>query len=167
MARNLRLSADISLPLEATKGIEWVAGLFEGEGCIHHLPGKRGNMRRLSIGSTDLDVLQALQQAVGAGQIRLDKQHGGRKPYWRWTSNRWRDVQRIGKALLPYLCGRRRAKMLTLLGDPPVRNVGRCWQGHPLEGTDADVYKYIGRSPACAICARERSQRWRDMRKSR
>ena len=49
------------------KSIEWAAGLFEGEGCIH----KRKNQFsfELKIDMTDLDVVQEFAESFGVGKL--------------------------------------------------------------------------------------------------
>lgn len=47
--------------------VAWVAGFYEGEGCCCVTNG--GMNLRLSITSTDMDVLQRAQAILGAGRI--------------------------------------------------------------------------------------------------
>ena len=91
----------------------WMAGLFEGEGCIYKDP--RYNSYRLSLNSTDLDVLQKLQTIAGCGSIRSKKSE--HKPAWDWRIYKRADVIRLLSAMLPHFGGRRAYKSLNALDD--------------------------------------------------
>ena len=87
----------------------WLTGLFEGEGCIWKDP--RSNSIRLTLNSTDKDIIDRLFQMVGCGKITPikfppNKQHY--KPAWTWTVHKAKDVQRLLVTMLPLL-GERRA----------------------------------------------------------
>ncbi len=140
----------------------WFAGLFEGEGCISHDLQRNGVRRALSIVNTDHDVLVRALEIAGAGRIYDRKCHGNRKRQWYWKVHNWPDVERIGERLLPFLCARRRAKMLELLAHPPMRGSGFCRKGlHRIHGPDADVYVNALGHYQCGPCARERERRKR------
>ncbi len=143
------------LRLQRREQLAWAAGMFEGEGCISHDSGKRGTARALTLVSTDRDVLHTFARVVGVGVIRERGVRGRRKASWRWEVRRWRDIEPLLRKLLPYLGARRRAKALALLADPATRQGTICRNGHALRGAQADVYRYPGRAPQCAICARE------------
>ena len=87
----------------------WVTGLFEGEGCIYKDP--RCNAVRLTINSTDEDVLQRLFNIVNVGYIRPVKHSSERqhyKPMWCWSVWKKQDVKHLLIQMLPML-GERRA----------------------------------------------------------
>lgn len=50
----------------------WVAGLFEGEGCV----GKYGRNSWLAVEMKDKDILERLQQITGFGTIRFKPARG-------------------------------------------------------------------------------------------
>ena len=93
--------------------VAWAAGLFEGEGCIQ-LP-KPGMGVRLTMGSTDRDVLDRFAAAVG-GKVRGPyKPNGrntppGRKPIYFWGVQGTTSAQQILRMFWPYLGDRRRAR---------------------------------------------------------
>ena len=91
----------------------WMAGLFEGEGCIYKDP--RCNSYKLSLNLTDLDVLQRLQTVAGCGNIRPKK--SPHKPAWDWRIYKRAEVIRLLSAVLPYLGNRRAYKALNALDD--------------------------------------------------
>lgn len=159
----LKIAPGLSLPVDAVtpEQVAWLAGLFEGEGCIALVKQNRGVRRALFVGSTDRDVLDKVQSIAGAGTIREMKVRGNRKRAWRWEVQDWENVCRIGRMILPHLCTRRREKMRLLLNSPPTRGVGKCRKGHALVGQTADVYLRPGRTPQCAVCARQRTAEWR------
>lgn len=87
--------------------LSWACGLFEGEGCISpRLGSKRVYIR---VGSTDLDVLENFQKAVGCGAIHKrkapTKSHW--KQAWEWSCGKQSDVKRLLTSFLPLLGSRR------------------------------------------------------------
>jgi hypothetical protein len=102
--------------------IAWAAGLFEGEGCFDL--SKAGGDRhtadrvyaRLSLGSTDEDVVQRYQAIVGVGRIYQDKKltRGGKR-FWHWMAAKRSDVEHVAELFRPYLGARRLARMDEML----------------------------------------------------
>lgn len=90
--------------------IAWLAGLFEGEGCICLRPGGT----RLTIEMTDEDIINRVAELTGLGSvIRLEKrkQKGGKpnhKDSWKWYIGYREDVKNVLVAIYPYLGIRRR-----------------------------------------------------------
>jgi hypothetical protein len=102
-----------------TCNTEWAAGLFEGEGCINIYPRKEleaGNLGkvlvRLTLATTDLDVLERFQEICGYGSISERKWHrdNGWKPSWRWSADAQGEVERLIMEWWPYLGSRRKRK---------------------------------------------------------
>lgn len=99
--------------------IAWAAGLFEGEGsilCAYRLGRRPGRtMPRLSMGSTDLDILERFAATVG-GKVKGPYRPNGsktptsRKDIYCWRVETVRETQRILRLFWPYLGERRRAK---------------------------------------------------------
>lgn len=90
--------------------IAWLAGLFEGEGCIH-VGGKTGNRTRLTVNMTDADVVTRCRDLTGVGSLRW-REHPQWKPQLIWSVSHRRDVARLLLAMVPLLGERRRAKAL-------------------------------------------------------
>ena len=89
--------------------IAWFTGLFEGEGCIHKDP--RSNSIRLTLNSTDLDVLERFASMAGCGTLKpinFPKKRQHYKPAWVWCLHTAVDVKRLLVEMLPLL-GERRA----------------------------------------------------------
>ena len=87
----------------------WIAGLFEGEGCIYKDP--RFNAIRLTLNSTDKDIIDRLHAIVQCGNVRFVKFPEYKKHYkpaWCWTVWKAKDVKRLLVIMLPFL-GERRA----------------------------------------------------------
>lgn len=164
VAPGLSLDADYigggTLALLASEAdIAWAAGLFEGEGCIRHAPGKRGVTRRLTLVSTDLDVLQRFVAIVGVGTIRVRaRPNPAHRIQYVWQVGKWREVAPTLQAFLPYLGERRTKKAQSLLADPATRQGDVCPQGHPLKGPDAEVYVRTNGRRYCATCARDQAR---------
>ena len=88
--------------------IDWFTGLFEGEGCIYKDP--RFNAIRLTLNSTDKDVLQRFFEMANCGSISPIKFPPSRqhyKPAWVWTVWKAQDVKNLLVQMLPILGDRR------------------------------------------------------------
>lgn len=99
----------------STRAVAWAAGLFEGEGCVSIETRPRLSGRRpvyLQVGSTDLDVLEALQYVLGCGNIRIHRDNSAqcRRQGYLWQTARYVDVLRILNLLRPYMGTRRGQK---------------------------------------------------------
>lgn len=93
----------------STVEIAWLAGLFEGEGCISVKP----NAVRLVVGMTDEDVVRRCRDVTGAGTLRWrTPSQPGWKPQLIWSVGHRRDVSRLLLAMAPLLGERRRSKAL-------------------------------------------------------
>ena len=104
----------------------WLAGLFEGEGCITAMKKANhssGNQRFLVMKMTDEDVVRKAHLIAGVGKVYgpyravnskvRDTSHY--KPFWQWSVFARDEVLLVGNAILPHLGERRRAKMLEAL----------------------------------------------------
>lgn len=93
------------------KSIEWAAGLFEGEGTLYRRKNGRWQIR---IKMTDLDVLQAFQEAVDTGNLTGPYHPPSLKPhhkaFWHWETSKKDDLIMVVEKLLPYL-GHRRSQL--------------------------------------------------------
>jgi hypothetical protein len=93
------------------RGVEWAAGLFEGEGTIVvRRRGPGGLSLQLSLYSTDKDVVRAFRQVVRIGSVcgpypRKD----GHKAMYQWYAF-GENGKRVLRCLVPYFCSRRRKK---------------------------------------------------------
>lgn len=111
------------------KLIAWAAGLFEGEGSLFVVtirkPNKEYYYTRITVTSTDLDVLVKFSQVVQCGAIyntsrsNVPKHH--KQKFW-WQNNNIRKTQEVIEAFWPYLCERRRNKAIELGCEPPYPN---------------------------------------------
>lgn len=96
----------------STRGWEWFAGLFEGEGCISIGPW-RGNYRQVSlrIDSTDKDIIDELSRITEVGKTRGPfMSNKSIKPVYGWYATEQVDVHKILAMLYPYLGSRRKEK---------------------------------------------------------
>lgn len=100
------------------ENIAWLAGLFEGEGCISLRdyitdPGPRFN---LIVKMTDEDVIQNVRRIAGMGEIGGPyEEKSGTKPCWRWSAWNNQNCMALIYAMYPFLCGRRRAKIAAMI----------------------------------------------------
>ena len=92
--------------------LAWLAGLFEGEGCIYLLTKGEAWSWYLKISMTDLDILERVYKIVECGSIRIDSAPKNLK--WKqsytWEVGKRKDVLRLLKLLAPLLGERRRKK---------------------------------------------------------
>ena len=100
-------------------GVAWAAGYFDGEGCLHSRKtasddGGRSSAShltwRMTISSTDLDMLEKFRDVFGIGAIYGPRTGEGRKPIWVWKVASPAKIYAICAAMLPFLCARRAEK---------------------------------------------------------
>jgi hypothetical protein len=92
--------------------IGWMAGMYEGEGCIERTS-TRGY--RLCIVSTDFDVIEKIQSFAG-GFVHPTKQYKSHhKPAWKWRLGTKREVTKLLTQMLPFLGNRRAYDALNAL----------------------------------------------------
>jgi hypothetical protein len=90
--------------------VAWMAGIFEGEGCISTYDG--GVI--LTVKMTDEDVIRRFGECAGIGAVNgpyTDPRLPNFKPTWAWRCNRSAKSYALLVAMWPYLCSRRRSKM--------------------------------------------------------
>jgi hypothetical protein len=94
------------------ENLAWVAGLFEGEGCIGH--NRKTGQWQLIVASTDEDVLQRAHMLTGVGTLRgpIDRGH---KPHWIWNVTSRAQVYALLAALYPWFGKRRQARVIECL----------------------------------------------------
>ena len=90
----------------------WIAGLYEGEGCIEQTSTYGF---RLTIASTDLDVLKKLQRFVGGTINPLKKYQAHHKDGWKWRLGDKKSVYNLLEAMMPWLGERRSYDALNAL----------------------------------------------------
>ena len=96
------------------EGLSWAAGLLEGEGSFHvaNAYGKWGGVR-MSVTSTDLDVLEKLHLFLGMGAVYgpTPPARAHYKPQWQWRLSRRELVQALCEAMRPLMCSRRKQQI--------------------------------------------------------
>ena len=145
--------------------VAWLAGLLEGEGSFLALrrKGKPGRTPRISMGSTDLDVLEGVQAITGVGAITpvsAASARLGTKPMWQWRLTRAADCKALAERLKPWM-GSRRSGQIDVLLDAVSRmtipDAGMCSRNlHALEG--ANLAPNGGRG-TCRACLNERRRK--------
>lgn len=88
--------------------IAWVAGLFEGEGTFGFT---KGIPKRISIASTDLDVLEKVQLNFGGRICKENRKN--KKPHWKEAFVWYLSISKVPEffnMIKPYLCSRRKAR---------------------------------------------------------
>lgn len=131
--------------------LAWFAGLYEGEGSVVVTKPQKYGARylRLSLGSTDKDVLDRLVERIGGGltfssRSRANPKH---KDFWLWQFARTEEVRKLGESLLPFLGERRRRDMVAALNaarlvpQPRLSPEERFWN---LVDTSGDCWLWTG-----------------------
>ena len=85
--------------------IPYLAGFYEGEGCINQTSPYGF---RITIVSTDLDVLERVQQSFGGTLNPMKQYQPHHKPSWKWRLGDKKSVSQLLTQMLPWL-GQRRA----------------------------------------------------------
>lgn len=97
------------------KSIEWAAGIFEGEGCIHFE--EKHDRWHIEVQMTDGDVMWDLYFALGCrGNLRKMVKRPSAPKHYKPTQT-WRTAKRdvifdVLKDMYPYLGNRRREKAM-------------------------------------------------------
>lgn len=159
------------LATSAPTDIAWAAGLFEGEGCVRYwrTGARQWGTPQMSIGMTDLDVLQSFHRIVGVGTLNGPyRKNGGPnknyKPQWVWTARNFENVQALIAAFWPWLQSRRRQRAVQVLQQaraaplPSSRRVV-CPQGHLLSGEN--LYINCRGQRVCRECNRGLQAKYR------
>lgn len=102
----------------------WLAGMFDGEGCLCVRKQTTAKRRRfypiLTVHSTDLDIVQKFGRFTGFGRV-----HGpywskySTKPLWRWSANGWRSLREMWGLIGEHLSKRRTATFVVALDQDP------------------------------------------------
>lgn len=111
----------------------WLAGLFEGEGCISFSKSKHvfKNGQKstnvypvLVIASTDLDVIEKFGQLVGFGRIYGPYwlKHST-KPQWHWRGSGWLVINALWRIIGDHLGNRRQGRFKEVLSMEPAKPV--------------------------------------------
>jgi hypothetical protein len=150
------------------RDIAWLAGLFEGEGCISFTSKRTVQIR---IVSTDKDVVESVDRLVPSPNgIRSYAPKPNRKQQWVWVISKREVNQDFLNQILPYLHSRRRARALEAL-EALALNWGKaqerthCPRGHPLSGDN--VYSHGSGHRQCRQCMRDNDARRRPPKNKR
>lgn len=110
----------------------WFAGLFEGEG---YTGVQRGRVR-LSLGSTDRDVLEKLQTNLGGHIYATRKRKEHWKDFWKWELTVDSEARCVLERIMPYMGERRTRQIAAALSQQRSRRVVgiHCPQGHLYSG---------------------------------
>lgn len=96
--------------------IEWMAGLFEGEGCVSIHWNKNGyGYPKVVLGMSDEDVINRLHNSVGFGTVAM-RSYQRKKPMWYWSISEKSEMLVFLRALLPQMGLRRSEKFKEAIG---------------------------------------------------
>lgn len=101
--------------------IGYVAGIFDGEGCIVTLKASESpigvKQPRIAIVSTDEDLTMRVAEIVGEGRIYARRPVDGRKPSWEWNLAPIDLVWEFLEVVMPLLCARRQDRILDVFNE--------------------------------------------------
>lgn len=130
----------------------WLAGLFEGEGCIL-LTAK--NSVTLTVKMTDLDVLERAARVAEAGSFMAPVDREGTKRLFTWQVSCSDDAERLLNEMLPWFGERRSSRALAALERlKGCRRPGMCKRGHAI--ADENLYVSPGGQRQCRACQKIR-----------
>lgn len=78
--RKATIRASIS---PTTADLHWAAGLLEGEGCFFYK--KHSGSPQITVGMTDLDIIQRLQNLFGGSIRKKEPKNPKHKTQWHWN----------------------------------------------------------------------------------
>ena len=127
----------------------WLAGLYDGEGCLSQQGKTKHRYWVLAISMTDEDVVRRAYEVTKAGCFMgpltcpsLAKY----KPVYRWSVNSQQAIYEVTRAMLPWLGERRSAKVAEFVADYEAREARRliCSKG---------LHQRQSRGGTCNSCA--------------
>ncbi len=143
-----------------TNYTQWLAGLFEGEGCISFTG---VNSVCLTVNSTDQDIIDRIKNVTECGFVYgpITPTYKNAKPQFSWKVSKAADVRAVLEAILPYLGNRRTLRANDALERlKSIPKEGYCRKGHAMSGDN--LYQSPGGQRHCRACAKVReSQRKR------
>lgn len=158
-----------------TTDIAWIAGLFEGEGCIHIPSQRHGVSVRLKM--ADRDVVEALHALFPCPKIRVVKPHQPHHKYqYEWCLTNGERIVRFLEIVLPFLKERRSKKaheLIAYIANRPGKgtfnaNKIECPKGH--QYAPENVYfppSGINKGKrVCRTCRDEYKKAWREKQKT-
>lgn len=95
----------------------WAVGLFEGEGCISPVKTRSSVSIRLTLASTDEDVVRRFALAATGNTCQINGPHirgAHYKPFWKWEKAGIQ-AETFLKRAVPFLGERRTARALEVL----------------------------------------------------
>ncbi len=151
----------VSLDHMTEAEIAWVAGMYEGEGCLTH----NGKVWCIRLGSTDLDIVERLHALTRMGTVQMPgpaRIAQGGKLYYNWAVHSQPDLCTLVMALRPWMGARRGARAdeyLEWFAEWRQHDYIRvlpthCKRNHPYEGNRAN-------GGGCRICRAEQSRQAR------
>lgn len=143
--------------------VYWAAGILEGEGSFLL---RRGGDLAVQVGSTDKDVVDGVESALGPGSRKERILPSGKK-FYTWLVSNQDHARDIMVLVRPLMKSRRQARIdhcLAEFAKKPMRNSRKtlCKHGHELSGENLKVItegKYTKRR--CIECGRLRQQKYR------
>lgn len=101
------------------ENLAWLAGLFDGEGCIRTPPSKPGRRCRppnLKVQMTDVDLVRRAASIAGCGTLSSSQPRPHQRlRIYSWDVTKQLDVYALLIALWPWFGERRRAKTTSAL----------------------------------------------------
>ncbi len=105
-----------------TEWLAWAAGVLDGEGCIYLV---RGGHLNITVGNTNLDMVERLFKIFGYGRPKLLRAPSRRRyrPFWVWHVSS-KQAAEVLEAVLPYLVAKKEQARLALLSRQYLNSPG-------------------------------------------
>lgn len=114
---------------------KWLAGLYEGEGCLTRNGGIKSHGMQLSITMRDEDIVRRALDVAGVGSIEgpYKRQNPKHSPMWRWSVRRREYVLHVVRGIFNELGIRRRGQIKSVLKEAGLSVSTRGITGGPQE----------------------------------
>src|ERR1051325_242005 len=142
-----------------THEIAWLAGLFEGEGCVS-FTGK--NCVQVSINMTDKDIIERAYKLFGEkGSFRYYKsKNPNHKDTWNWAVSERDQAIELITLLLPWMGERRSSKMKAALARlENNRGINKPIVHGTTQGYRIESYRKSGHCEACTKAINDYNQK--------
>ena len=153
--------------MDRTNRLHWIAGFFEGEGCIHCNP--RKSLLAVSANQKIREPLECLHEMLG-GAIRpsMKMYRGEPRPIFTWTVVGSRAAG-VAMTLYPLLSTRRKEQIRDALDRwkshrAHHRHWTMCKYGHPFTEDNVYIHPTNG-SRKCKTCIRDRNRGYEQARR--
>ena len=103
----------------------WIAGIYEGEGCISsrsHVRKDGTRAPRLTVVMADEDVITRLYNITGVGTVSGPYNYTGGKPQFKWHISELDDIEYIISQIWEWLGERRKQQIVNVFNRAGIKS---------------------------------------------